>query len=117
LEVRGLRLESCRRVSENAFGIVTQRFRIYNRRLKLNIANVDSVIINTTIIRNYVRDDNVWHSGRCEAERLPETLPVVARNKPWTFWIASGIISLLLLAGPNGKKMSVETFAIMLFRI
>ncbi|XP_031332700.1 protein ALP1-like [Photinus pyralis] len=50
------RLSRARRVSENAFGILSQKFQLYNRRLKLKPENADKVILATCILHNYLRD-------------------------------------------------------------
>lgn len=43
-----------RRLVENAFGILTQRFRIFSRRIKLAPENVDYVILSTCVIHNFL---------------------------------------------------------------
>jgi hypothetical protein len=60
------RLSHARRVSENAFGILTKQFIIYNRLLKFNPENADFVILTTCILHNYLRDCNIRHSENCE---------------------------------------------------
>ncbi|XP_047499503.1 uncharacterized protein LOC125045951 [Penaeus chinensis] len=51
------RLSRARRVVENAFGILSQRFRIYQRTLNLLPDNADNVIFATCILHNYLRDN------------------------------------------------------------
>lgn len=53
------RLSRARRVSENAFGILSQKFQLYNRRLKLKPENADKIIMSTCILHNYLRDHNI----------------------------------------------------------
>lgn len=53
------RLSRARRVSENAFGILSQKFQLYNRRLKLKPENADKIILTTCILHNYIRDYNI----------------------------------------------------------
>lgn len=48
------RLSRARRVVENAFGILSQRFRIYNRRIHLQPEVVDNVILTTCILHNFI---------------------------------------------------------------
>jgi len=48
-------LSRARRVSENVFGILSQKFQIYNRRLKLNPENADKIIMTMCILHNYLR--------------------------------------------------------------
>lgn len=52
------RLSRARRVSENIFGILSQKFQLYNRRLKLKPENADKIILTTCILHNYIRDYN-----------------------------------------------------------
>ncbi|XP_023727161.1 uncharacterized protein LOC111875283 [Cryptotermes secundus] len=49
------RLSRTRRVVENAFGILTQKFRIYNRRLKLAPKYAEKVVLATCILHNFIR--------------------------------------------------------------
>lgn len=58
-EIFNYRLSRARRVSENAFGILSQKFQLYNRRLKLKPENADKIILTTCILHNYVRDHNI----------------------------------------------------------
>lgn len=46
-EVFNYRLSRARRISENAFGVMAQRWRLYQRRVKLAPDTVDKVIIGT----------------------------------------------------------------------
>ena len=48
------RLSRARRVVENAFGILSQRFRIYNRTIQLQPEIVDKVILTTCILHNFI---------------------------------------------------------------
>nr|CAI5840912.1 unnamed protein product [Callosobruchus analis] len=49
------RLSRARRLSENAFGILTQVFRIYQRRFKMNPEHVDKIILATCCLYNFLR--------------------------------------------------------------
>lgn len=49
------RLCRARRVSENAFGILTKRFRIYQRKLQLSPRNMDIVVMATCVLHNFLR--------------------------------------------------------------
>lgn len=46
---------------ENAFGILTQRFRIFQRRIQSKPENVDFIILATCILHNFIKDENVSH--------------------------------------------------------
>ncbi|CAK1603724.1 unnamed protein product [Parnassius mnemosyne] len=48
------RLSLARRLVENAFGILTQRFRIFQRRMKLAPENVDYIILSTCVLHNFL---------------------------------------------------------------
>ncbi|XP_053987931.1 uncharacterized protein LOC128881174 [Hylaeus volcanicus] len=50
------RLSRARRVSENPFGILSQKFQLYNRRLKSKPENADKIVSTTCILHNYLRD-------------------------------------------------------------
>ncbi|XP_058449070.1 uncharacterized protein LOC131429036 [Malaya genurostris] len=49
------RLSRARRTSENAFGILTQKFRIFNRRMELDPAYADKIVLATCILHNFIR--------------------------------------------------------------
>ena len=53
------RLSRARRVVENAFGILSQKFQIYQRTLPSLQDNADSIIFVTCILHNYLRDQGV----------------------------------------------------------
>ena len=53
-QIFNLRLSRARRIVENAFGILAQRFRLYNRRLQLNVENVDKVVKASCVLHNYL---------------------------------------------------------------
>ena len=48
-----------RRVVENAFGILRQKFKIYRRTLKSLPTNADNIIFATCILHNYLKDQGV----------------------------------------------------------
>lgn len=49
------RLCRARRVVENAFGILSQKFRIYNRRMHLRPEYAEKIVLTTCILHNYIR--------------------------------------------------------------
>jgi len=55
------RLSQARRVVENAFGILSQKFQIYHRTLQSLPENVN-IIFATCILHNYLRDQDVGPS-------------------------------------------------------
>ncbi|XP_066590600.1 uncharacterized protein [Prorops nasuta] len=52
------RLSLARRLVENAFGILTQKFRIYCRRIKMAPKNIDYVTLATCVLHNFLRERN-----------------------------------------------------------
>ena len=56
-QIFNLRLSRARRIVENAFGILAQRFRLYNRHLQLNVENMDKVVKASCVLHNYLRDN------------------------------------------------------------
>lgn len=66
-----------RRVSENAFGILCQKFRIYYRNICLSPDHVDSVILATCVLHNFLRYDTVsfrnedTDNQECQLRDLP----------------------------------------------
>ena len=52
------RLSRARRVVEDAFGILSQKFEIYQGTLKSLLENADNIIA-TCILRNYLRDQGI----------------------------------------------------------
>lgn len=49
------RLSRARRISENAFGDLSQRWRVYQRRLQVSPDTADSIVKATCILTNYLR--------------------------------------------------------------
>jgi hypothetical protein len=45
-------------VSENAFGILAQKFRIFLRTIKSSLENVDYIISGACVLHNFVRQRN-----------------------------------------------------------
>ena len=49
------RLCRARRLVENAFGILGQKFRIYNRRIHVTPEHLDYIVLSTCILHNFIR--------------------------------------------------------------
>ncbi|XP_066596251.1 uncharacterized protein [Prorops nasuta] len=58
------RLSRARRVVENAFGILSQKFRIYNKRIQAKPENVDLTVLATCVLHNFIKeiDGNNGHN-------------------------------------------------------
>lgn len=65
-----------RRVVENAFGILAKKFKIYNRKFNFKPEHMDIVVMATTVLHNFLRNDNChWQPGELE-----ETTPTRGLN-------------------------------------
>jgi len=53
------RLSRARKVVENAFGVLSQKFQIYQRTLQSLPGNTDNILFATFILHNYLRDRGV----------------------------------------------------------
>ena len=60
------RLSRARRVSENAFVILYQKFRVYNRNLQSDPDNADKIILTTCILHNFI----IKYGGNCEQKKI-----------------------------------------------
>ena len=54
-QIFNYRLSRARKIVENAFGILGQRFRIYNRRMQYSVDTVVKIIKATCILHNFLR--------------------------------------------------------------
>ena len=72
--VYNYRHSRCRRVVENAFGILVARFRIYERRLNLLPENAEKAVKATVVLHNFIADTRVgqFHTHNTATE-LPAT--------------------------------------------
>lgn len=62
-----------RRVVENAFGMLAKNFRIYSRKFNISPDHMDDIILATTVLHNYLKDDNcAWQSGELETPEISE---------------------------------------------
>lgn len=55
------RLSRARRISENAFGILANRFRIFLHTIELLPANATNIILAAVILHNFLRSRNPMH--------------------------------------------------------
>lgn len=69
-----------RRVSENAFGILCQKFRIYYRKICLSPEHVDNVILATCVLHNFLRHDTVMLDTEETDEIQLRDLPHIGGN-------------------------------------
>lgn len=79
------RLSRARRVSENAFGLLVKKFRIYERTISMSPEHVNVVIKTTCILHNYLREDTCYWSEDdqkkdCVASEVFRPLPGIGGN-------------------------------------
>jgi len=75
-------------VVENTFGILSQKFRTYNRRIQAMPKNVDSTILATCVLHNFIKkyDTNTYNYERNETyingpnDKGLENLPMQGGN-------------------------------------
>lgn len=68
-KVYNYRLSRARNVSENGFGILSKKFRIYQRRLEITPEHLDTVVLATCCLHNFLRSDSeVLFAETCEEE-------------------------------------------------
>lgn len=78
------RLSRARRIVENTFGILSQKFRIYNRRIQAKPENVDYIILTTCILHNFIRkfDTNAYTYERASVNRNKTQETITLENLP-----------------------------------
>ncbi|KAJ8946641.1 hypothetical protein NQ314_008813 [Rhamnusium bicolor] len=66
---------SARRVSENAFGILSKKFRIFFKKFNISPDHLDVITLACTALHNFLRNDScAWQPGELEAEETHEGL-------------------------------------------
>lgn len=55
------RLSRARRIIENVFGILANRFRIYHTEIGISVENIETVVMATCVLHNYLRNKNPNH--------------------------------------------------------
>lgn len=73
------RLSRARRTAENAFGIMTSRFRVFHTSICLNPTNIEAVMLASCVLHNILRGQNP--PGRRQMWRTPS---------PMTLYLAPG---------------------------
>jgi len=69
------RLSRARKVVEDTFGQLTQKFRIYSRRMKILPKNADKIIMTTCILHNFIKQHgNIGNSTQLSNSILINTV-------------------------------------------
>lgn len=78
------RLSRARRVVENAFGILASRFRIFHLPINMKLENIDSVVMASCVLHNFLRRKQLSHhediTTSCGYEENAEVSDSVFRN-------------------------------------
>ena len=78
VQIFNYRLSRARRIVENAFGILAQRFRLYNRRLQLKPTTVKFIVKATCVLHNYLREHSTI--AATYANLNPNHIPYLGTN-------------------------------------
>uniref|UniRef100_A0A0P4WL05 DDE Tnp4 domain-containing protein n=2 Tax=Scylla TaxID=6760 RepID=A0A0P4WL05_SCYOL len=76
------RLSRARRVVENTFGILSQKFRICNRRIQAKPENVDHMILAICVLHNFIRKYDVETRPHVVNATVPKTAEARLENLP-----------------------------------
>lgn len=80
-KIYNYRHSRARRVSENAFGILTKKFRIFLKKFAISPEHLDNIVLATTVLHNYLRDDLcTWQIGELEHEDVPRAFENLRRT-------------------------------------
>ena len=77
-QIFNYRLSRVRRIVENAFGILAQRFHLYNRRLQLKPYTVIFIVKATCILHNFLQGNSTI--GATYADLNPDHEPYLGEN-------------------------------------
>ena len=78
VQIFNYQLSRARRIVENAFGILAQRFRLYNRRLQLKPTTVKFIVKATCVLHNYLREHSTI--AATYANLNPNHIPYLGTN-------------------------------------
>lgn len=71
-KIFNVRLSRAQKVVEDALGQLSQKFRVYQRRLKSLPKNADKIIFTTCILHNFIKSDNENQFSSSFTEQLPQ---------------------------------------------
>nr|XP_029728866.1 putative nuclease HARBI1 isoform X1 [Aedes albopictus] len=64
------RLSRARRVSENAFGLLSNKFQIFQKEINLPLDKVEQVVMAACALHNYIRDEDGFDSASVDNENI-----------------------------------------------
>lgn len=74
-KIYNYRHSRARRVSENAFGIMSKKFRIFLKKFNISPDHLDIIILACSALHNFLRKDAcAWQAGELDTEEVPEGL-------------------------------------------
>lgn len=71
-KIYNYRHDRARGVCENAFGMLCKRFRIYNQKLQVSPKHLETIVLATACLHNFLIDDakNLWQPDELESEEV-----------------------------------------------
>nr|CAI5837552.1 unnamed protein product [Callosobruchus analis] len=77
------RLSRARRIIENVFGILDNRFRIYHTEIGISVESIETVVMATCVLHNYLRKKNpnrYMEISADEEDKARDVLPSLQRG-------------------------------------
>nr|CAI5847706.1 unnamed protein product [Callosobruchus analis] len=77
------RLSRARRIIENVFGILANRFRIYHTEIGISVESIETVVMATCVLHNYLRKKNpnrYMEISADEEDKARDVLPSLQRG-------------------------------------
>lgn len=75
VKIYNYRHSRARRTSENAFGILTKKFRIFLKKINISPEHLDVITLATTVLHNFLKNDScTWQPGELEGQETTEGL-------------------------------------------
>ena len=102
------RLSRARRISENAFGLLSARWRIFRRVINLHPDRVDAVVKATVILHNFIRKTNERENQESSVSMI-ENFDPSASGSPDTLTAALHPVQPLLRARPTADATQTRS--------
>ena len=94
MQIFNYQLNRASRIIENSFGILAQRFRLYNRRLQMKPETVKIIVKATCVLHNYLMEN--YTIATTFANLNPDHIPYIGVNR--------AIVTLEALIGYRSAK-------------